>query len=54
MDSVELLCITQFFDNSTASYDATSTTPRLRKIIDTVGSHENVIAWLNNRPKTVF
>ena len=53
-DIVLYTFITQFFDNSTASYDATSTTPRLRKIIDTVGSHENVIAWLNNRPKTVF
>tara|TARA_B100000902_G_scaffold394487_1_gene450943 strand:- start:355 stop:1044 length:690 start_codon:yes stop_codon:yes gene_type:complete len=46
--------ITQFFDNKEASYNATLATPRLRKIVDSVGVHEKVVQWLEVRPKTSF
>ena len=53
-DVVLFSFITQFFDNSEASYNATLVTPKLRLIVDNVAGHEKVIEWLKKRPKTEF
>jgi glutathione S-transferase len=55
LSDVVLYCfINQFFDNNEASYNATLATPRLRSIIDAVGSNQKVVSWIETRPKTDF
>ena len=55
LSDVVLFCfITQFFDNKEAAYNATLATPRLRKIVDSVGKNEKVVSWLKERPVTNF
>lgn len=46
--------ITQFFDNKEGALNATNSTPKLRKIVDSVSQNENLKVWLETRPATVF
>ena len=53
-DVVVFTFIKEFFDNKEAAYNATLVTPKLRSVVDRVSNNENVISWINSRPKTDF
>lgn len=53
-DIVIFTFITQFFDNKGASLNATLATPKIRSIIDRVGSLPEIVSWIEKRPETGF
>ena len=53
-DVVIYVFITQFFDDKTRAMDTTNNTTNIRNIVNNVASNENLINWLNNRPKTAM
>ena len=46
--------ITQFFDDKESVLKSTKNSPKLRKIVDYVGSLEQIKSWIKNRPETGF
>jgi prostaglandin-H2 D-isomerase / glutathione transferase len=46
--------ISNFFDNTEASMNATQTTPRLRSIVERVNTLPEMVKWLEVSPKTNF
>ena len=46
--------ITQFFDDKESLLKSTKNSPKLRKIVDYVGSLEQIKSWIKHRPATGF
>ena len=53
-DVVLFAFITQFFDNTESAWNATSTTPKLRAIIEHLQMNKELQHWLKTRPETPF
>ena len=53
-DVVLYAFITQFFDDKESVLKSTKNSPKLRKIVDYVGSLDQIQAWIKRRPETNF
>lgn len=53
-DVVLFSFITQFFDAKESAWDATSTTPKLRAVVEHLKTNNELQHWLETRPETPF